>query len=78
MAESNGPHGDEALLAAARQGDAAALEALIVRYQPRVYRFGMKMCRDREDAADVLQDTLLAAARSVRAFRGDASVSTWF
>jgi RNA polymerase sigma-70 factor (ECF subfamily) len=68
---------DEDLLAAARRGDAGALEALIRRYQPRVYRFGVKMCRDAEDASDVAQDTLLAMARSIRDFRGDASVGTW-
>ena len=37
----------------------------------------MKMCRDPEDARDVLQDTLLAMARSVRDFRGASSISTW-
>jgi RNA polymerase sigma-70 factor (ECF subfamily) len=77
MAESSEPRTDEELLAAARQGDAGALEALILRYQPRVYRFGVKMCRDIEDAGDVVQESLLAMARSVREFRGDASLSTW-
>src|SRR5262252_8584450 len=37
----------------------------------------MKMCRDPEDAKDVLQDTLLAMARGVRNFRGASSISTW-
>jgi RNA polymerase sigma-70 factor (ECF subfamily) len=68
---------DEALLASARTGDREALEALILRYQPRVYRFGIRMCRDAEDASDVAQDTLLAMARSIRDFRGEASVGTW-
>jgi RNA polymerase sigma-70 factor (ECF subfamily) len=68
---------DDALLAAARAGNAAALETLLVRYQPRVYRFGVKMCGNAEDAGDVVQDTLLAMARSVREFRGDSSVATW-
>jgi RNA polymerase sigma-70 factor (ECF subfamily) len=68
---------DESLLAAARAGDAQALEALVARHQAQVYRFGMKMCRDPEDAKDVLQDTLLAMARSVRDFRGASSLSTW-
>jgi RNA polymerase sigma-70 factor (ECF subfamily) len=65
------------LLEAARAGDAGALDALLTRYQPRIYRFGMKMCRRPEDAADVLQDTLLAMARGLRDFRGASSVSTW-
>ncbi len=68
---------DERLLAAARAGDRAALETLLERHQEQVYRFGMKMCRDPEDAKDVLQDTLLAMARSVRDFRGASSISTW-
>jgi RNA polymerase sigma-70 factor (ECF subfamily) len=68
---------DEILLAAARSGDARALEALLERHEAQVYRFGMKMCGDPEDAKDVLQDTLLAMARGVRDFRGASSISTW-
>jgi RNA polymerase sigma-70 factor (ECF subfamily) len=68
---------DEALLAAARAGDREALEKLLERHQEQVYRFGMRMCRDPEDARDVLQDTLLAMARGVRDFRGASSLSTW-
>ena len=68
---------DEALLAAARAGERPAIETLLERYQGRVFGFGLRMCGDTEDAKDVLQDTLLAAARTVGDFRGDASVSTW-
>jgi RNA polymerase sigma-70 factor (ECF subfamily) len=68
---------DERLLADARAGDKQALETLLERHQAQVYRFGMKMCRDPEDAKDVLQETLLAMARSVRDFRGASSISTW-
>ncbi len=68
---------DAELLEAARRGDAGSLEDLLERHQAQVYRFGMKMCRDPEDARDVLQDTLLAMARGVRDFRGASSISTW-
>jgi RNA polymerase sigma-70 factor, ECF subfamily len=68
---------DESLLSAARTGDRRALETLLERHQAQVYRFGMKMCRDPDDAKDVLQDTLLAMARGVRDFRGASSISTW-
>lgn len=68
---------DAELLDAARAGDARAVEALLERHQARVYRFGVKMCRDPSDAEDVLQDTLLAAARNIREFRGASSLSTW-
>lgn len=68
---------DQMLLERARAGDGAALDQLLERHQGQVYRFGLKMCRDPEDAKDVLQDTFLAMARSVRDFRGASSVSTW-
>jgi RNA polymerase sigma-70 factor, ECF subfamily len=68
---------DEDLLEAARQGDPDSIEALITRYQARVFRFGVRMCGDAEDARDVVQETLLAMARSLRDFRGESSVSTW-
>ena len=69
--------GDQALIEAAQGGDGEALEALLKQYQPRIFRFGMKMCRDPEDAQDVLQETLFAAARTLHGFRGAASLSTW-
>ncbi|HEX2657767.1 MAG TPA: sigma-70 family RNA polymerase sigma factor, partial [Polyangia bacterium] len=68
---------DDQLLTAARAGDRQALEALLERHQAQAYRFGMKMCRDPEDAKDVLQETLLAMARGIRDFRGASSLSTW-
>ena len=68
---------DHALLEAARSGDRAALEAFIERHQSRVLRFGLKMCRDTEDARDVAQETLLAAARGITRFREASSPSTW-
>jgi RNA polymerase sigma-70 factor (ECF subfamily) len=68
---------DQVLLERARAGDAGALEALLERHQAQIYRFGMKMCGDPEDAKDVLQETLLAMARNVGDFRGASSLSTW-
>lgn len=76
-AETTTGAGDQALLEAARAGDRRALERLLEKYQRHVYRFGMKMCGKPDDAEEVLQDTLLAAARGVRDFRGAAAVSTW-
>ena len=68
---------DGELLAAARQGDSVALETLLVRYQPHLYRFGLRMCGNAEDAGDVAQESLISMARSLRDFRGDSSVSSW-
>lgn len=77
MSRATGHSSDEMLLAGAKAGDRRALERLLSRHQRRVYRFGLSMCRDEEDARDVVQDTLLAVARGVRDFRGGSSLSTW-
>jgi RNA polymerase sigma-70 factor (ECF subfamily) len=68
---------DAALIEAVQRGEDEALGTLLSRHAPGVYRFGLKMCRDPEDAKDVVQDTLLAAARGIREFRGASSLSTW-
>lgn len=68
---------ERVLLEAAQAGDRAALETLLSGYLSPIYRFGMKMCRDRHDAEDVVQETLLAASRNVEDFRGASSLSTW-
>ena len=68
---------DEDLLKALQRGDDSAVEELLRRYQSRIYGYGMKMCRDPEDAKDVLQDTLLTMTKSLRSFRGASSLSTW-
>ncbi len=60
-----------------RARDSRAMDMLLSKLQPSVYRFGMKMCRNDADAQDVLQDTLLAIARNVEGFRGDSSLATW-
>ncbi len=71
------PSSDDELVAAARAGSADAIEALLDKYQQRIFGFGLRMCGDAEDAKEVLQDTLLAAARNVKDFRGGSSLSTW-
>ena len=61
---------DDDLLSALRSGDENALAQLLERHAPAVYRFGVKMCRDPEDAKDIVQDTLLAAARGLARVSG--------
>jgi RNA polymerase sigma-70 factor, ECF subfamily len=71
------PDTDLELVEAARAGDRHALERLLERHQAEIYRFGTKMCRDEEDGKDVLQETMIAAARTIPEFRGNSALSTW-
>lgn len=68
---------DETLIASARRGNTQALEALIARHQDRVYRYALKLCRNPDDAQEVLQETMLSLARGLAEFREEASLTTW-
>jgi len=67
------PH--EALLTSAARGDDEALSILVRAYYDRVYRFGIRVCRDGFDADDAVQEafTKLAKRRDVIADPGALS-----
>jgi RNA polymerase sigma-70 factor (ECF subfamily) len=69
--------GEMDLLEAAREGDRKALDELLRRHRPRLLAICQRMCRDTEEASEVLQDTLLGIAANIRRFRGDSSLVTW-
>lgn len=65
------------LLQAAREGDRAALDALVRLYQARVYRFGLRVCRDAVDTEDAVQEAFVTLSREVSRLREETSVGTW-
>jgi RNA polymerase sigma-70 factor, ECF subfamily len=67
---------DEALAAQAASGDDCAFEALVTRYQRRVFRLACRLTSE-TDAPDVMQDTFLQVHRHLPSFRGDSRFSTW-
>jgi RNA polymerase sigma-70 factor (ECF subfamily) len=66
-----------ALVAAAREGDRAAFDALVSMHYRSVFRTAMAALQRREDAEDVTQDAFVLAWRKVAGFRGDSSFKTW-
>ena len=67
---------DEVLAAQAAAGDDAAFEALVVRYQHRVFRLACRLTSE-TDAPDVVQDAFVQVYRHLATFRGGAQFSTW-
>jgi len=59
------------------QGDRRALEALMRRYNQRMYRVARSILRNEADAEEAVQEAFYKAYRSIAAFRGDAALSTW-
>jgi RNA polymerase sigma-70 factor (ECF subfamily) len=68
---------DETLLPLVRRGDPKAQEALYRAYQAQVYGLARRICRTREDAEDVLQETFLEVFRSIGQYRGEGSLWGW-
>ena len=68
---------DRALVAAHRAGDAAAFGALFARHRDRLWAVALRTTGDPEEAADALQDAMVAAFRRADSYRGDAAVTTW-
>ena len=77
MTDAPPPANEHALIEASRAGDPVALEALVRLHQGRVYNFAMRMCRNIEDAKDILQETFLGMLRSIRDFREESRFTTW-
>ncbi len=65
------------ILARCRAGETAAFSTLVDRYRDRAYGLAFRLTRSAPDAEEVAQDAFVSAWRSLAAFRGDATFSTW-
>lgn len=65
------------LVAAARSGDMAAFEALVNRYERKIFRLAQNITQNREDAEDVMQDAFLKSYAHLGDFQGDSRFYTW-
>jgi RNA polymerase sigma-70 factor, ECF subfamily len=68
---------DSELLAAHRAGDAHAFGELAARYHSRLWGVAVRILHHPEDAADAVQEALVAAYRRADGYRGEATVRTW-
>lgn len=63
----------EAILA----GDRAEFARLVDAYSSSIYRLGLRMLGNPQDAEDVLQNTFLNALTHIHNFEGRSSLATW-
>lgn len=59
------------------QGNRAAFEILMRRFNQPLYRAARSIVRDDAEAEDVVQNAYLQAYQAIGSFRGDARLSTW-
>jgi RNA polymerase sigma-70 factor (ECF subfamily) len=74
---SGGADPDLDLLRRARQGDFAAFESLVTRYQQRVHGLAWRIVGQQQDAEDVVQQTFLSVLEHLDSFREESAVATW-
>jgi RNA polymerase sigma-70 factor, ECF subfamily len=65
------------LVHASKNGDVAAFEQLVKRYDRRLLRISQTVTRNREDSEDAVQEALLKAFQNLAEFREDSQFSTW-
>ncbi|MGV8943567.1 RNA polymerase sigma factor [Thermomonas sp.] len=65
------------LLARARTGDRAAFEQLYRWFERPVFTLALRICGCRNEADEVLQDTMLKVLASIGTFRGDGGSPFW-
>lgn len=61
----------------ARLGERQAWDALLAAYQLRLFGFARRLVESREDAMDIVQETLICAVRNISSLREDDRFSGW-
>jgi RNA polymerase sigma factor (sigma-70 family) len=68
---------DERLAHLAAGGDRSAFAVIFDRYQERLFRYCASILRDRDDAADAVQSTMLRAMRALEGEERELAVRPW-
>jgi len=65
------------LVDASKRGDQDAFARLVQRYQRHIFNLVFRMLQQYDEAAEITQETFLAAWQGLPSFRGDARFPTW-
>ena len=65
------------LLQKIQDGDPRAFDEFVNLYGDRIYGFGLRMCGEREDARDVVQETLIKAFESLKTLKEPKALKSW-
>ena len=68
---------DDHLITLIKLRDEDAFTEMCRRYERQLFRTALRILRNKEDAEDVLQETLSKAFRKIDTFKGDSRLSTW-
>ena len=65
------------LIQAINSGQTEKFQDLVKRYEQKLYNFSLRMCRNRSDAEDMIQDTFLNVFKYLKNFRHESKFKNW-
>ena len=68
---------DQQLLEGVRSGNSSDWEELVSQFHGRLLAFARRRLGQNADAEDAVQETFLSLVKSLKSFRGEASLETW-
>lgn len=71
------PSDEEFLIEKAKKGDKKSLAQLVRNYEQTVYNFSFKICRDRDKAENIMQETFYSMVKHLNQFDSKSKLSTW-
>ena len=77
FAVSTAASDDLELVHASKNGDAAAFEQLVKRYDRKLFRIAQSVTHNAEDSQDAVQEAFLKAYQNLAQFREESQFSTW-
>jgi RNA polymerase sigma-70 factor, ECF subfamily len=68
---------DNPLVAGTLQGDLSSYEALVAKYQSRIFATARRYARRESDVEDIVQEVFIKAFQKIHTFRGTAPFEHW-
>jgi len=68
---------EKQLIEKAQAGDKKSLSELVKNYEQTIYNFAFKICRDKNYAEQIMQETFYSMVKSLHQFDHNSKLSTW-
>ncbi len=71
------PQDEQIQIERAQNGDRAAMEALLLSFEKKVYNIAYRYMSNEADAYDMAQEALIKIYKNLSSFRGECSFTSW-
>lgn len=68
---------EKQLISRLKNGEQESFSVLFEKYSGRIYGLAFRMCGNKEDADDIVQNTFIQAFTNINSFREESGIYTW-